>query len=117
MRHNHLISSQNFNCIFTNIHCHFIIISAFVLYLQSVVENRHLKLCGCTLLCTSHGNWQRYYKGVLICPSLLSSPSSVSRFCAFSSSSSYRRLEMSCLISFSSPEEKQTQTFIHSNHF
>lgn len=28
-------------------------------------------------------------------------------FCAFSSSSSYLRLEMSCLISFSSPGEKQ----------
>lgn len=48
-----------------------------------------------------------YDEGVLISPSLFSSPSSVSRFCAFSSSSSYRKLEMSCLISFSSPGLKK----------
>lgn len=54
-------------------------------------------------------HWRCDYEGVLICPILFSSPSSVSMFCDFSSSSSYRRLEMSCLISFSSPEEKQAQ--------
>lgn len=55
-----------------------------------------------------------YDEGVLISPSRFSSPSSVSRFCAFSSSSSYRKLEMSCLISFSSPgfkKKKKMQSY------
>lgn len=52
-------------------------------------------------------DWQCYCEVALISPSLLSSPSSVSMFCDFSSSSSYRRLEMSCLISFSSPEKER----------
>lgn len=71
------------------------------------MKNRHLRLF--ELYSFMSGDWQCFYEGVLISPSLLSSPSSVSMFCAFSSSSSYRRLEMSCLISFSSPEEKQAR--------
>lgn len=47
-----------------------------------------------------------HYEGVLISSNLRSSPSIVSIFCDFSSSSSYRRLEMSCLISFNSPGGK-----------
>lgn len=39
--------------------------------------------------------------------SLLSSPSRFSMFWDFSSNSSYRRLEMSCLISLSSPEQPE----------
>lgn len=69
-----------------------------------------------------------YYDVVLISPSLLSNPSRVSLFWDFSSSSSYRRLEMSCLISLSSPEktaghnrfmlcQKQTQYTMFLCHF